>query len=353
MTGDPAVEDALVAAAQQGDQHAYAQLVAAYRAELHAHCYRMLGSPADAEDAVQEALVQAWRGMPAFERRASVRRWLYAIATNSCLKIIERRPRHIVPVDYGPAADPHDRPRDRLHDRLREPAWIEPYPGPPELAADPQATPEARYDQRESVELAFIVAIQLLTPAQRAALILHDVLAFTAAEIAGMLETTRASVYSLLQRARKALRQRLDQPSQQVTLRRLGNEAVRSLVERYVAAWHDGDVDALVTMLTDDAVLSMPPLPGRFSGPASIREFLAASIMALPGHSRLVCTQANGQLAFGHYRLDPATGRYLAHSLDLLTLRAERIAEITAFVRPGTFGRFGLHTHLEPGSHRP
>ena len=339
MTDDPAAEDALVAAAQQGDQHAYGQLVAAYRAELHAHCYRMLGSPADAEDAVQEALVRAWRGMPAFERRGSLRRWLYTIATNSCLKIIERRPRRVLPVDYGPAADPHDHP-------AAEPAWIEPYPGPPELAADPKATPEARYDQRESVELAFIVAIQLLTPAQRAALILHDVLAFTAAEIAGMLETTRASVYSLLQRAHKALRQRLDQPSQQLTLRRLGDEAVRGLVERYVTAWHDGDVDALVTMLTADAVLSMPPLPGLFSGPASIREFLATSIMAQPGHTRLVATQANGQLAFGHYRLDPATGRYHAHSLDLLTLRAERIAEITAFVQPGTFGRFGLCTHL-------
>jgi ketosteroid isomerase-like protein len=206
------------------------------------------------------------------------------------------------------------------------------------------------------VELAFIVAIQLLTPAQRAALILHDVLAFTAAEIAGMLKTTPASVYSLLQRAHKALRKRLDQPSQQTTLRRLGNQAVRGLVDRYVAAWHDGDVDALVTMLTADAVLSMPPLPGRFSGPASIRAFLASSLMADPGHSRLVAAGANGQLAFGHYRLDPATGRYLAHSLDVLTLRAERIAEITAFARPGVFGRFGLSSDLlqpRSGSHRP
>jgi RNA polymerase sigma-70 factor, ECF subfamily len=352
VTNDPAAEDALIAAAQQGDQHAYGQLVAAYRAELHAHCYRMLGSPADAEDAVQEALVRAWRGMPGFERRGSLRRWLYTIATNSCLKIIERRPPRVVPADYGPAADPHDRPGLPG----AESTWIEPYPGPLELAADPTVTPEARYDQRESVELAFIVAIQLLTPAQRAALILHDVLAFTAAEIAGMLETTTAWVYSLLQRAHKALRQRLDQPSQQVTLSRLGDAAVRGLVERYVGAWHDGDVDALVTMLTADAVLSMPPLPGRFIGPASIRDFLAASLMAEPGRSRLVATRANGQLAFGHYRLDPATGRFLAHSLDILTVRAERIAEITAFVRPGVFRWLGLSSYLrEPrsGSHRP
>ena len=324
MTDDPAAEDTLITAAQQGDQQAYGQLVVAYRPELHAHCYRMLGSPADAEDAVQEALVRAWRGMPGFERRGSLRHWLYTIATNSCLKMIERRP---VPLGA-------------------EPAWIEPYPGLPDLATDPQATPEARYDQRESVELAFIVAIQLLTPAQRAALVLHDVLAFTAAEIAEMLQTTPTSVYSLLQRAHKALHKRRDQPSQQVTLRRLGDEAVRDLVERYVTAWHDADVDALVALLTTDAVLSMPPLPGRFCGPASIRTFLASSIMAQPGHSRLVATSANGQLAFGHYRLDPAAGRYQAHSLDILTVRAERIAEITAFVQPGMFGRFGLSPYL-------
>jgi RNA polymerase sigma-70 factor (ECF subfamily) len=355
VTDDPAAQDALIAAAQRGYQQAYGQLAAAYRAELHAHCYRMLGSPADAEDAVQEALVRAWRGIPGFERRSSLRGWLYTIATNSCLKIIERRPPRVLPADYGPPADPHDHPAARA-----EPAWIEPYPSPHlapfSLAADPKATPEARYDQRESVELAFIVAIQLLTPAQRAALILHDVLAFSAAEIAGMLKTTPASVYSLLQRAHKALRKRLDQPSQQTTLRRLGNQAVRGLVDRYVTAWHDGDVDALVTMLTADAVLSMPPLPGRFSGPAPIRAFLASSLMADPGHSRLVATEANGQLAFGHYRLDPATGRYLARSLDVLTLRAERIAAITAFARPGVFGRFGLSPDLlqpRSGRHRP
>ena len=352
MTNDPVAEDGLIAAAQRGDQQAYGRLVAGYRAELHAHCYRMLGSSADAEDAVQEALVRAWRGMPGFARRGSLRGWLYTIATNSCLKIIERRPPLVLPTDYGPAADPHEGPGPPP----AEPAWIEPYPGPPDLAADPTATPEARYDQRESVELAFIVAIQMLTPAQRAALILHDVLAFTAAEIAGMLQTTPSSVYSLLQRAHKALRGGLDQPSQQVTLRRLGDEAIRALVERYVTAWHAGDVDALVTMLTADAVIAMPPLPGRFSGLAAVREFLATSIMAHPGHSRLVATRANGQLAFAHYRLDMATGRYLDHSLDVLTMRQEQIAEITAFVLPAVFGRFGLSSCLcEPrsGSHRP
>ncbi len=337
-------EDALITAAQHGDQQAYGQLVTAYRAELHAHCYRMLGSPADAEDALQEALVRAWRGMPGFERRTSLRGWLYTIATNSCLKIIERRPLRVLPMDYGPAVDPHDRPGPPQ----AEPAWIEPFPDQPELAADARATPEARYDQRESVELAFIAAVQLLTPGQRAALILHDVMGFTAAEIAAMLKTTRASVYSLLQRAHKAVRGRPRHPSQQMTLRRLGDDALRGIVERYVNAWHDGNVDALVVMLTHDAVLSMPSLLSWFTGRAAIREFLATSLMARPGHSRLIATRANGQLAFGHYRLDATTGRYLAHSLDVLTLREDQIAEIAAFVLPGSFGRFKLRSYLEP-----
>jgi RNA polymerase sigma-70 factor, ECF subfamily len=350
MSASPAGEDHLIAAAQRGDQQAYSKLVTAYRAELHAHCYRMLGSSADAEDALQESLVRAWRGLPGFERRSSLRGWLYAIATNSCLKIIERRPLRVLPMDYRPAADPHDRsgphdrpgPHDRLGSAAAESVWIEPYPG----IADAQATPETRYDQRESVELAFIAAMQILTPGQRAALILHDVLAFSAAEIAEMLQSTPASVYSLLQRAHKVVQARLTQPSQQQTLSRLGDRELRGIVERYVSAWHRADVDALVRMLTDDAVVSMPPVVGRFCGAASIRDFLATSLMAEPGRSRLVETRANGQLAFGHYRLDESSGRYVAHSLDVLTLRDTRIAEITAFAMPDVFGRF----HLEPVS---
>jgi len=344
VTDDAADEDDLIAAAQQGDEQAYGQLVTAYRAELHAHCYRMLGSPVDAEDALQEALVRAWRGMRGFQRRSSLRGWLYTIATNACLRIIERRPSPVLSVDFESAADPHDLPAPAL----AELAGIKPYPGRLELAADAKATPEARYDQRESVELAFIAAMQVLTPGQRAALILHDVMAFTAAEIADMLKTTPASVYSLLQRAHKAVRERLRHPSQQTTLRRLGDDALRGIVERYVSAWHNGDIDALVTMLTDDAIVSMPPMPAWFSGPASIRAFLATSALARPGHSRLVETRANGQLAFGHYLLDEASGRYLAISLDILTLRNDRIAEITAFVLPDSFGPFRLGSHLDP-----
>jgi RNA polymerase sigma-70 factor (ECF subfamily) len=343
VTSGPADEDALITAAQRGDNEAYTRLVSAYHAELHAHCYRMLGCYADAEDALQEALLRAWRGIRGFERRGSLRSWLYTVATNACLKALARRPRRALPVDHGPAADPHDGSA-ALSTEL---AWIEPYPGGREIAADVAAAPEARYDQRESVELAFIAALQHLTPRQRAALILHDVLGYPAAQIAEMLHTTPASVYSSLQRAHKATERRLPHPSQQATLRVLG-DGLSELAGRYVDAWHRGDVDAIVEMLTSDAILSMPPQPSWFAGTAAIRGFLAAWPMAQPDRSRLAATWANGQLAIGHYLLDSDTGRYLGHSLDVLTLRGTQIAAITAFAVPHLFGSFGLIPSIEP-----
>jgi len=344
VTRAPVDEDALITAAQRGDDKAYTRLVTAYHAELHAHCYRMLGSYADAEDALQEALLRAWRGIGGFERRGSLRSWLYTVATNACLKALERRPRRALPVDSGPAADPHQGSA-ALPAEL---AWIEPYPGRREITADTAAAPEARYDQRESVELAFIAALQHLTPRQRAALILHDVLGYPAAQIAEMLHTTPASVYSSLQRAHKATEGRLPHPSQQTTLRALGDNGLRDLAARYVDAWHRGDVDAIVAMLTSDAILSMPPQPSWFAGTAAIRGFLAASPMTQPDRSRLAATWANGQLAIGHYLLDSDTGWYLGHSLDVLTLRGTQIAAITAFVVPHLFGSFGLTPSIEP-----
>lgn len=346
MTGRPGNEDGLITAAQQGDQDAYGELVAAYRSELQAHCYRILGSAADAEDALQEALLRAWRGIRGFQRRSSLRAWLYTITTNACLKSIEHRPRRVLPVDYGPAADPHSIPPAAAG----EAAWIEPYPDPRAVAADPAASPEARYDQRESVELAFIAALQHLTPGQRAALILHDVLGYPAGEIAGMLDTTPASVYSSLQRAHATVRGRLPAPSQQATLRRLGDAGLRDLAGRYADAWHRGDVDAIVAMLTGDAILAMPPVPSWFGGAPAVRTFLAAWPLAQPGQSCLIETRANGQLAFGHYRLDEATGMYVAHSLHVLTLRGGQVAGITAFVVPGSFPAFGLRPSAGPSS---
>jgi len=241
-------------------------------------------------------------------------------------------------VDYGPAADPHQGSAPPSAELV----WIEPYADRRELPADTAAAPEARYDQRESVEIAFIAALQHPTPRQRAALILHDVLGYPAAQIAGMLGTTPASVYSLLQRAHKAAAGRLPHPSQRAALRSLGDAGLRDLARRYVDAWHRGDLDAIVAMLTGDAILSMPPVPSWFAGAPAVRAFLATLPMTQPDRSRLAATWANGQLAFGHYLLDAGQGRYLGHSLDVLTLRGSRIAVITAFKVPDLFGSFGL-----------
>ena len=261
-TVSTASERELLEAARRGDDDAFGRLAGPYRGELYAHCYRMLGSAADAEDALQETLLRAWRGLPRFEGRSSVRSWLYKIATNACLRAIERRPRRVLPVDYGPAADPHDGPAEPV----TEAVWLEPYPDARlGLGSDP-ASPEARYEQREGVELAFIAALQHLPARQRAVLILRDVLGFSARETATALETTPVSVDSALQRAHKTVDQRLPEQSQQATLRSLSDDALRQLVQRYVTAWERNDVDAVVAMLAQDAKLAMPPLPTWYRG---------------------------------------------------------------------------------------
>src|SRR5262245_44504036 len=252
----------LLEAARAGDGDAYGQLVGPYRGELHAHCYRMLGSTPDAEDALQEALLRAWRGLSGFEGRSSFRSWLYKIATNACLKVIERRPKRVLPIDYSPAADPHDGPGEPA----AESVWLEPYPDEWIGLEDGPLGPDARYEQRESVELAFVAAVQHLPARQRAVLILRDVLGFSAREAAEALETTPVSVDSALQRAHKTVSQRLPSQSQQATLRSLGDTALREVVDRYVSAWERSDVDALVAMLTEDARMTMPPLPTWYAG---------------------------------------------------------------------------------------
>src|SRR6266511_2024569 len=229
-------ERELLNSARGGDGDAFGRLVAPYRRELHAHCYRMLGSYADAEDALQETLLRAWRGLARFQERSSLRSWLYRIATNACLRAIERRPKRVLPIDYAPAADPHD----ALADPVSEPIWLEPYPDT-DLGLEGPAGPDARYEQREGVELAFIAALQHLPARQRAVLILRDVLGFSARETAQALETTPVSVDSALQRAHRTVDQRLPEQSQQATLRFLGDAALRDVVDRYVAAWERGD----------------------------------------------------------------------------------------------------------------
>jgi RNA polymerase sigma-70 factor (ECF subfamily) len=316
-------ERQLLDAARDGDEEAFGRLVDAHRGGLYVHCYRMLGSPQDAEDALQEALLRAWRGLSRFQGRSSLRSWLYTIATNASLRAIERRPHRVLPIDHGPAADPHDDPGQPL----TEVAWLAPLP-----------TPDARYEERESVELAFIAALQLLPPRQRAVLILRDVLGFSGEEVASAMQTTPASVYSALQRAHRTVDERLPAQSQQATLRALGDAELRALVEGYVDAWERGDVDALVAMLTDDATFAMPPHSTWYRGREAIAGFLARRPLADGRGWPTVPTWANGQLAFGHYDADGTP-----HSVSVVTLRGARIEAITAFLMPDLLDRFGLY----------
>jgi RNA polymerase sigma-70 factor, ECF subfamily len=343
LTRLPADADELLAAARQGDEDAYHQLMAPHRAELHAHCYRMLGSTVDAEDALQETLLRAWRGLGRFQGRSSVRSWLYRIATNACLRLIEGRPTRVLPIDYGPAADAYHDPDATV----TEAVWIEPYPEH-NLAAGAALTPEGRYEQRESVELAFVAALQYLPAGQRAVLILRDVLGFSAAETAGILRTTPTSVYSSLQRAHRTVSERVPHPSQQATLRALGSEEQRAIVSRYVQAWQLGDIAGIVRMLTDDVTLSMPPVPAWFRGPNAIGAFLARHPLGAHNRWRLLPARANAQLAAGLYLWDETSGSFGPHSLSVLTLRGDQIAAVTAFFIPDSFVLLSLPEQL-PG----
>ncbi|HKB29888.1 MAG TPA: sigma-70 family RNA polymerase sigma factor [Streptosporangiaceae bacterium] len=342
-----ASERELLEAARRGDDDAFGRLAGPYRGELHALCYRMLGSAADAEDALQETLLRAWRGLPRFEGRSSVRSWLYKIATNACLRAIERRPRRVLPVDYGPAADPHDDPGEPV----TEAVWLEPYPDERLGPGSGLASPEARYEQREGVELAFIAALQHLPARQRAVLILRDVLGFSARETATALETTPVSVDSALQRAHQTVGQRLPEQSQQATLRSLSDATLRQVVQRYVTAWERNDVGAVVAMLAEDAKLAMPPLPAWYRGREQVGRFLGGGPLAKAMRWRLIPARANGQLAFGAYAWDDTTQTFTPRAVDVLTLRGEQIQEITAFLTPDAFRGFDLPASLpEPGT---
>ena len=315
-----------------GDEAAFRRLVEPRQAELHAHCYRMLGSVHDAEDALQETLLRAWRGLPRFEGRSSLRAWLYTIATNTCLNLIARRPKRVLPVDYGPPTDPHAGPGEPVVEAV----WVEPYPDDQLGLEDGYAAPDARYEQRESVELAFVAALQQLPPNQRAVLILREVLGFSAREAAQALDTTVASVNSALQRARAAVDERLPEQSQQATLRALGDERLSEIVDGYVEAWLRDDVDAVVEMLTEDAAFAMPPLRSWFRGRDAITTFLAGWPLSGDWRWRIVRARANGQPALAFYTWDPEVGAYLPFALNVFTLRGELISDVTAFVARST-----------------
>jgi RNA polymerase sigma-70 factor (ECF subfamily) len=332
LTGAAAPEPDVLAAARAGDEGAFTRLVEPHRGELHAHCYRMLGSVHDAEDALQETLLRAWRGLPRFEQRSSLRSWLHTIATNTSLNQIARRPKRVLPIDYGPATDPHVPPGEPIVETV----WLEPYPDEMLGLEDGYAAPEARYERRESVELAFIAALQHLSANQRAVLILREVLGFSAKETAEMLQTTVASVNSAGQRARAAIDARVGPQSQQETLRSLGDDTVRELVDRYVDAWERCDVEAFAAMLAEDATFAMPPLATWYRGRASIAAWAAGWPLSGKWRWRTMLVRANGQPALGFYAWDPTEAAYLPFALNVLTLRGEQVSDVTAFVARST-----------------
>jgi RNA polymerase sigma-70 factor (ECF subfamily) len=318
----------LLEAARSADQDAFRRLVEPHRRELHAHAYRMLGSVHDAEDAVQDALLRAWRGLPRFDGRSSLRAWLYKIATNTCLDVIGRRQKRWLPIDHVAAADPHDgvgRP-------LVESVWVEPYPDVMVGLEDGYAAPAARYELRESVELAFIAALQHLPATQRAVLILREVLGFSAQETADTLETTVAAVNSALQRARKTIDERLPERSQQQTLRALGDERLREIVETYMDAMQRGDVEAVVAMLAEDAAWSMPPLATWFRGHDPIAVFLANGPLSGAWRWRRRAVTASGQPAVAAYTWREDEQCFRPFALDVLSIRGDRIEQVTAFI---------------------
>jgi RNA polymerase sigma-70 factor, ECF subfamily len=321
-------EQALLDTAREGDEAAFQRLVESHRSELHAHCYRMLGSIQDAEDALQEALVRAWRGLPKFEGRSSLRSWLYRIATNTSLDAIERRPKRVLPIDYGPPADPHG----GVGEPVVESVWIEPYPDETLGIEDGYASPDASYEQREAVELAFIAALQLLPANQRAVLVLREVLGFSAQETADTLDTSVASVNSALQRARATIEKKLPEQSQQETLKSVGDERLREIVERYADAWERNDVDTVVSMLAEDAAFTMPPMARWFQGLDGIRGFLERWSMLPDWGWRSIPTRANGQPALAFYSWDEEVGARVPFAVNVLTFEGEKIKEVDAFI---------------------
>jgi RNA polymerase sigma-70 factor (TIGR02960 family) len=318
--------------ARAGDGDAFRQLIEPYERELQVHCYRMLGSAQDAEDAMQEALLAAWQGLSGFEGRASVRTWLYRIVTTRCLNARRSASRRL------PVASPGPGPPEPT--RLGEVTWLEPYPDVLlEGLAGAAPGPEARYEAREAISLAFITAVQMLPPRQRAVLILRDVLGFAAGEAARILGSTEESVTSALKRARGTLRH--GPPAGAQPQPPPGSAGEKELIERLTRAYETGDVDGIIALFTDDAWLTMPPFPLEYQGREVIGRFLAAIAFRDGRTYRLIATRANGQLAFGAYLHGPRAEAAQANGLLVLTLTGSRIRAMTRF-GDSVLPRFGL-----------
>ena len=320
--------------ARAGDERAFRALTDPYRRELQLHCYRILGSASDAEDAVQETMFSAWRGLDRFEQRASLRAWLYRIATNRCLNALRdnaRSPRQAPGLPFEP-------PEPARHG---EPLWLEPYPDALlDEIPDAAPGPEARYEAREAVTLAFVTGLQRLPARQRAVLVLRDVLGYRAGEVAQMLDSSEVSVNSALQRARLALDRHLPVARERAPLPRSRRE--RELVGRFADAFERADVDAVVALLTADARLTMPPEPYEYHGTVAIAGFLQDRFRARAAGPRLVPTRANGEPAFGHYLTDARARVARAAGLLVLTLEGDRIRAITRFGKRAVVPHFGL-----------
>jgi RNA polymerase sigma-70 factor, ECF subfamily len=333
----------LLARAQAGDGEAFGRLVDPYRRELQVYCYRFLGSVADAEDALQDTLLSAWQGLARFEGRASIRTWLYRVATSRCLDALRsarRRPPTSPPPEEMKGLEPPE------PTRLGELLWLQPYPDALlEGLADPAQGPEARYETMESISLAFITALQLLPPRQRAVIVLRDVLGFHAREAAGILDTSEESVTSALKRARAALERYQRSSPRREPAAAPGSAAEQQLVDRFTAAFESADIDGIVALLTEDVWLTMPPLPLEYQGRELAARFLTATAFRPGWTARLIPTRANGQPAFGFYARDPQTGRFYTVGLMVLTLSGNHISAMTRF-DGSTLPRFGLPATL-------
>jgi RNA polymerase sigma-70 factor (TIGR02960 family) len=340
-TEEQPAESDLLRRAQAGDTSAFDRLVAPHRRALHAHCYRMLASPHDADDAVQETLLAAWRGLASFEARSALGTWLYRIATHACLRLIAQRPRRMTSPEHGPAfqatAD--------LGAMVPGPVWVEPLPEELLPAGGAHEDPADALARRESVALAFVAALQHLPGTQRAALLMRDVLGYSAAEAAQTLSTSVASVNSALQRAQQTVRDRMPAVSQAAEQAQLGEAGLQRLLGDFVSAWERRDIQHLVRLFTEDARFTMPPLPSWFDGRAMVERFIAERVFATPW--RLRPLQANGQPGFACYMRQEGADRYTLGAVTLLSLRGGRIQALHSFLDPAVHRRFSVPLELD------